>query len=158
MTRLIIFALLVSKLLGPITDTSFYQDYLYSIDFNLYILAISATYISAAFLCYKIALYELKTHNHLACCLISALSICMLISALFNLIMIDGNMYSLLVNIKQGEMWWSWKNLYKAVEFSVIIGMVINGLNKIPYMDANDPIGYKAANWRDSNNYQGKQQ
>jgi len=125
-------ALLASFGCGLITDWPIYQVHLYAMGDFVYLTSIAATYMLAAYICLKMAKSELKNHHNLSCSMIGALSFCMLITAIFNLIMLEPSTYYALIDLKEGS-GLSWKNAYRAVEFAVVIGMIPSVLNKIIY-------------------------
>lgn len=115
--------LLVSWLIGVSLPYLNYVDIAYELKRSL---MAWAYFILAAF-CYKYILIELRLKNKFNVYIISALCFCMVISSLFNYLLVSPDIYDLLINAKRGD-GLSWKNIYKSVELIALLTVGRNGI------------------------------
>lgn len=153
----VVLVLLIGLVCPELAGANFMKSHVYPIDFVFYKTVIGFIYITGACIGFHLAKIELSRKRKWYCLLIGVLSCCMLVSASFNLVMINTEWYNALTYYKNGENNpVSWAVIYKGIELGIMALMVINGFYNIPHMDTGDPIGYKNANWRDTHNNQSK--
>jgi hypothetical protein len=115
---------LISQLLS---DSYIVRVVIYGIGYELYVLTVAAIYLSFALCCVKLAAKEVDSHQNYSATLISILCLCMLITALFNIAMIDVAMFYTLNEYKSGD-GMSWKNIYLAIEILIMTMVIANGI------------------------------
>ncbi len=146
-----VFIVLVGSLIAaPIVGTDFFQIYLYEIDYLLYCAARGLVYVLLALFGLIMARSELLKGNNFSALLMLALCLCMAVTGLFNLVMINHDVYSLLKPFKSGD-GFSWRNIYLSVE--VVVAFIVGGnvFNYIAHMDI-CPHGGSRGIIRDNNN------
>lgn len=130
-----VFIVLVGSLIAaPIVGIDFFYFYLYGIDHVLYISSVAMVYILFAFLGLLLAKQEQAKDNNFSAFLILALCFCMAVTGLFNLAMINHDVYNLLNPLKSGD-GFSWRNIYLSVE--VLISFIVggHGISYVAHMD-----------------------
>ena len=126
-----VFLTLVAGLVSQLLSNSFLvRIEVYSYSYDVYILTVASIYLSSALCCVKLAVAEVNNQRNISAILISALCLCMLITALFNIAMIDRELFYIFNEYKSGD-GISWKNIYLAIELSIIILVIYNGLNYV---------------------------
>jgi len=110
-----------------LSDSYVVQVEIYNYSYLWYKLTIATIYLSFALCCVKLAVKEVDSHRNYSATLISILCLCMLITALFNIVMIDVVMFYTLNEYKSGD-GLSWKNIYLAIEILIMIMVIANGI------------------------------
>jgi len=146
-----VFVVLVGSLIAaPIAGTDFFYYYLYGIDHLLYISSVALVYVLFAALGLFLAKQEQAKGNNFSAFLILALCFCMAVTGLFNLVMINHDVYNLLNPFKSGD-GFSWRNIYLSVE--VLVSFIVggHGISYVAHMDI-CPHGGSRGIIRDNNN------
>ncbi len=146
-----VFLVLVGSLIAaPIVGSYFFHSYLYEIDYLLYLTARSSVYVLFAALGLILAKQEQAKDNNFSAFLILALCFCMAVTGLFNLVMINHDVYNLLNPFKSGD-GFSWRNIYLSVE--VLVSFIVggHGISYVAHMDI-CPHGGSRGIIRDNNN------
>mgnify|MGYP003655710308 FL=1 len=121
----VVFVLIASVLAGFFVSSDF-MDSVYNYNDTLCNAVAALAYSLVAILSIAVTTTAKKLERYLCCILAS----CMLISSMFNVIMINHTMYYLLVDIKQNNAV-SWKNIYFSIELAIGFIVGINGLHYI---------------------------
>jgi len=130
-----VFIVLVGSLIAaPIVGSDFFQIYLYEIDYLLYCAARGLVYVLLALFGLIMAKQEQAKDNNFSAFLILALCFCMAVTGLFNLVMINHDVYNLLNPFKSGD-GFSWRNIYLSVE--VLVSFIVggHGISYVTHMD-----------------------
>lgn len=132
MLRLLV-TLLASLTAPLIVNTWLFQDYIYSIGYVEYKVARASVYLLFSMLCLSMARKEHQLKNNSSAILICILCLFMTINALFNLIMINKDIYYSLACLKRGLNCssLSFHDIYTAVEILIAFIVGGNGLIRI---------------------------
>ena len=150
-------ALLVSLLSGPIVNSYFFDTFLYDQSYKLYVVAIAFVYLLSASLCLFLAILSLNKKQNFKCILIGVLCLCMVVTAMFNLVMVIDGAYAALNDIKSGP-GLSWRTIYSSVEIIITLIVGGNGLNYMANVGVCHFSKRNATIRRDPNSYKSKQQ
>lgn len=115
--------LLISWSVGA--SLSFINDI--GIEYSYLCLIMSVSYIISALFCFYYFTKELELKNNTNAYIIASICFCMVISAWFNYLFINVDLYYLLMDARRGD-GLSWKNIYKTVE---LVALLIAGRNGI---------------------------
>lgn len=146
-----VFLVLTASLIaGPIADTDYFQIYLYEIDYLLYCTLQGSVYVLPAYLGLLLAKKEQSKGNNFSAILMLALCFCMVVTGLFNLVMVNHDVYSFINPFKSGD-GFSWRNIYLSVE--VVVAFIVGG-NVFNYIASVDicPHGGSRGIIRDNDN------
>jgi hypothetical protein len=111
-----------------LSNSDIVQIVIYNHSYLWYKLTISAIYLSFALCCVKLAVTEVDSQRNYSATLISVLCLCMLITASFNIAMIDTGMFYTLNEYKTGY-GMSWKNIYLTIELLIATMVIANGIS-----------------------------
>jgi len=122
--------LLASLSCGPLVESEYMNSISENNSYVFYSAVWASVYLIPSSIGAILARIALNNGKNLATILISALSICMAISAILSLVMINSELYHALLGFKA---WW--KDVYTSIE--IIIAFVVggNGLNYLVNMD-----------------------
>lgn len=112
--------LLASLLCKPIVESEYIKSLIASDGYVFYSVAWASVYLTPSVVGAFIAKWMLRKNKNLIATLLSVLSMCMAISAILSLIMINYEVYYLLLDFKN---WW--KDIYTSVE--IIIAVIVGG-------------------------------
>jgi len=117
----------------------------------------AAVYLALAAGCVKLAINSLNNKNNFSAMLIGTLALCMVINAIFELLMAISGAYAILNGIKSGD-GFSWRSIYSSIEILIAFIVGGNGFNYLAHVDI-CPHGKRNAIIRhNTNSNQGKQQ
>jgi len=129
-----VFFILVLSLSSPlIVSSDVFEGYIYESGYVIYSSAIAIIYLVFALIGSRLAKLELNKSNNFNAILIGSLSICMVVTACFNLAMIDKVTYQSLLEIKSGP-GLSWSSIYTSIEILIAFIVGANGLNYLAHM------------------------
>jgi len=130
--KIVLITLIVS-LLCPLISKAISVDSVNG-DYLLYRTLKALVFLIPAFVFTILSLRLLKGKQNYSCFLVCLLTFCMCVTAIFNLLMINYEMFQLLRYIKSGD-GASWKGIYHAVEMLVAINLGGYGLVYLANMD-----------------------
>ena len=149
---------LIAGLLSQLLSNSdLVQVSIYDYSYAWYKLTIAAIYLSSSLLCVKLAVMEVDNQRNKSATLVSILCLCMLITAVFNIVMINETLFYILTDYKSGA-GLSWKNIYRAVELIITIMVITNGLKLISNFGLYSFFLGKCAYNINQSNFEGKSQ
>jgi hypothetical protein len=129
-----VFLILLASLISPlIVSTYFFDNYLYDAGYVIYSTVRALVYLSFALAGAYLAKIEINKSNNFNAILICLLSLCMTVTAMFNLIMINTSIYYALNEIKSGP-GFSWSSIYSSVEILIAFIVGGHGLNYLAHM------------------------
>lgn len=126
----VFFTLLAGVFCQLISNSCFVQVTIYEYNYALYKITISVVYLLVSSLCVKLAFKELVNGNNDYAILASMLCVCMLITSMFNVVMIDEYVFYALTEYKSGD-GLSWKNIYFSIEMATLIIVSSNGFKRL---------------------------
>ena len=109
-----------------LSNSYFVQEVIYEYSYLWYKLSIAAVYLSFSLACVKLAKKEVFSNRNKNALLISVLCLCMLVTAAFNVVMINEYMFYALTDYKSGRNL-SWKNIYLSIELAVLTLVITDG-------------------------------
>ena len=147
--------LLLSLISPAIVSSHFFDEYIYGLNYVAYLSSIALVYLSFALIGAYLAKIELSKSNNFNAILISFLALCMTVTAMFNLVMINTSIYYALNEIKSGP-GFSWSSIYSSVE--IIIAFIVggNGLNYLAHMAGFTDRGVAPCSFADLDHWTGK--
>lgn len=135
-----VFVVLLLSLISPIIVSSyFFDEYIYGLNYIAYLSSIAVVYLSFALIGVYLARTELNKSNNFSAILISMLAICMTVTAMFNLVMINTAIYYTLNEIKSGP-GFSWSSIYTSIEILIALIVGGNGLTYLAHLDYFDDV------------------
>ena len=144
--------LLASLLCKPAVESEYIKSIIESLGYIYYIAAWASVYLIPSAIGAFLARSALNDGKNLSAILISALSACMVISALFALIMMNGVAYYALIEFK--STWW--KGFYSSIEILIALIVGGHGLSYLAHMGDFTYRGVKAPINPDLDHWTGK--
>ena len=151
--RYVLLTLIVGFTCQQLASVNTITSYLSSESYIAYRVYCALVYVLGSSCMMIIAIKQLNKNNNFVCFLMCTLCACMAVSAIFNSLMINYEIYNALIPFKN-----AWKEWYLSIE--ILISLIVggNGLNYLAHVDI-CPHGKRNAIIRHNvNSNQGKQQ
>ena len=143
--------LLASLSCGPLVESKYIDSISESHSYVFYSVVWASVYLIPSAIGAGLAYISLSKGKNLATILISALSVCMAISAILSLVMINKELYHALLDFKA---WW--KGVYTSIEILIAFVVGGNGLNYLAHLGGFTDSRVKACSHADLDHWTGK--